>query len=220
MNTMLVISPHPDDETLGAGGAILRQKHLGHKVFWLNVTNMKEEFGYSRQDIIKRKKELELVCREYKLDGFFDMGLKPAGLDCYKKSQLTAEISGVIRRVKPETIILPYGEDIHSDHKIVFDAASSASKNFRNPSVRRTLVMEVLSETNFAFSDTGFVPNFYFNIDQFIDKKVKIMKIYKGEMKKHPFPRSVRSIKALALLRGAQAGCKYAEAFKVVKWVE
>ena len=43
---VLVISPHPDDETLGAGGALLKFKDMGNKIFWLNVTNMKTEYGY------------------------------------------------------------------------------------------------------------------------------------------------------------------------------
>ena len=43
------------------------------------------------------------------------------------------------------------------------------------------------------------------------------MKIYNSELKKHPFPRSIKNLKALATYRGAFAGCKYAEAFYIVK---
>ena len=42
------------------------------------------------------------------------------------------------------------------------------------------------------------------------------MKIYKSEIKKHPFPRSLTSIKALAQLRGSQCGYKYAEGFELI----
>ena len=45
---ILVVSPHPDDETLGAGGTILRYKNEGKEVYWLNITNVKEEYGYSK----------------------------------------------------------------------------------------------------------------------------------------------------------------------------
>ncbi len=45
---VLVISPHPDDETLGAGGTLLKFKDKGHKLYWLNVTNMKTEYGYKQ----------------------------------------------------------------------------------------------------------------------------------------------------------------------------
>ena len=43
------------------------------------------------------------------------------------------------------------------------------------------------------------------------------MKKYKGEMGKHPFPRSERNINALATIRGATAGVEAAEAFLSLK---
>ena len=46
---ILVISPHADDETLGAGGTLLKYKNQGHNIFWLNVTDMKEEYGYTKE---------------------------------------------------------------------------------------------------------------------------------------------------------------------------
>ena len=49
-----------------------------------------------------------------------------------------------------------------------------------------------------------------------MSKKIKIMKIYKSELGKHPFPRSVKSIEALGILRGSESGFKYAEAFKTI----
>ena len=39
------------------------------------------------------------------------------------------------------------------------------------------------------------------------------MKLYKSEIGKHPFPRSIESIKALALLRGSESNFKYAASF-------
>lgn len=35
---VLVASPHPDDETLGAGGTILRMTAEGNEIYWLNFT--------------------------------------------------------------------------------------------------------------------------------------------------------------------------------------
>lgn len=55
----IVVSPHPDDETLGAGGTILKLISQGAQVVWLNVTNMKQEYGYSLESIEKRTDEIE-----------------------------------------------------------------------------------------------------------------------------------------------------------------
>lgn len=43
------------------------------------------------------------------------------------------------------------------------------------------------------------------------------MRIYESELGDHPFPRSERNLKALAIFRGATAGCEYAESFMLLK---
>jgi hypothetical protein len=42
------------------------------------------------------------------------------------------------------------------------------------------------------------------------------MKIYKSEIKKHPFPRSAKAISSLAIIRGSESNYKYAEAYKLI----
>ena len=42
------------------------------------------------------------------------------------------------------------------------------------------------------------------------------MKIYDGEMGAFPFPRSEKTLRALAILRGSQSGFESAEAFELV----
>ncbi len=42
----LVITPHPDDETLGCGGTLLRRKAEGGSLAWLMVTAMTEQGGW------------------------------------------------------------------------------------------------------------------------------------------------------------------------------
>jgi hypothetical protein len=53
-----------------------------------------------------------------------------------------------------------------------------------------------------------------------MQKKLKIIKKFKSEIQKHPFPRSIKNIKALATLRGATSNCKYAESFILVKEIQ
>ena len=79
--------------------------------------------------------------------------------------------------------------------------------------------MEILSETDFSPSlkEDMFCPNVFIDVSSFLEKKIEIMSLYKGELGKHPFPRSKDNIKALALTRGATAGCSYAESFMLIK---
>ena len=46
------------------------------------------------------------------------------------------------------------------------------------------------------------------------------MKVYESELGKHPFPRSLRNIEALATFRGASVGVEYAEAFQLIKFID
>ena len=44
-SVVLVIAPHPDDETLGCGGTLLRHLGQGDDIDWLIVTSVREEDG-------------------------------------------------------------------------------------------------------------------------------------------------------------------------------
>lgn len=215
---ILIVAPHPDDETLGAGGYILKQKLLGNQVFVLNMTHMKEVFGYSSERILIRDIEIKKMIESYSLDGFYNLNLKPAGLDTYPESEIIQKINQVVEKIKPTIIILPYQFDIHSDHRITFNLCYSCTKTFRYPYIKKILMMEVLSETEYAISI--FQPNYFVDITDFFDKKIEILKIFKSEIDKHPFPRSEDAVKAMSVLRGTMAGVVYAEAFVMLKYIE
>lgn len=80
-------------------------------------------------------------------------------------------------------------------------------------------MIETLSETEFALStkEDSFIPNVFVDVSSYIEKKIMIMNVYQSEIGEHPFPRSERNIRALATLRGATAGCEYAESFMLLK---
>ena len=51
----------------------------------------------------------------------------------------------------------------------------------------------------------------------YMNEKIEIIKVFDSEISEHPFPRSIRNLKALGTLRGATAGCEYAESFMLLK---
>ncbi len=61
---IIIISPHPDDETLGCGGAILKHFAAGDTIHWLIVTGMSEKQGCSPQVIKQRQEEIESVAQK------------------------------------------------------------------------------------------------------------------------------------------------------------
>jgi hypothetical protein len=82
-------------------------------------------------------------------------------------------------------------------------------------------MMEVISETDFGLPgiQNAFLPNVYIDVSNNLEGKIDAIKIFKSELGEHPFPRSIANIRSLATIRGAQAGCNYAEAFMNVKTI-
>lgn len=218
MQKILVVAVHPDDETLGCGGTLLKHKTQGDEIHWMIVTAMTAECGFTPEAIARRACEMDTVAQMYGFDSVHRLGFPAAKLDEVPMSQLVAAISKVFQSVQPNQVYLPFQHDVHSDHQHAFAAAYSCTKSFRYPSVRKVMMVETLSETDFAQSASGgFVPNLFVDVSDQFDRKIEILRIYESELGTHPFPRSEESIAALATLRGAAAGCKYAESFMMLK---
>lgn len=219
MNKILVTAVHPDDETLGCGGTLLRHKAAGDEIYWMIVTSMKEECGFERSAVKTRQDEIEQISSFYGFDGVYDLGFPTTQLDGIPFSKLIDSISDVFEEVSPDIVYLPFKGDVHTDHQAAFRAAYSCTKCFRYTSIKKIAMMETLSETEFGPSLCSdiFMPNMFVDITDFIEQKIEIMKIYKKETGAHPFPRSDRNIRALATFRGATAACQYAESFMILK---
>ncbi|MCW7471413.1 PIG-L deacetylase family protein [Leptospira kanakyensis] len=217
--SIIVFTPHPDDETLGAGGFLLKKKSEGYNLIWLIMTHMNEKFGWSKEQIQKRESEIHKITQLYPFDFVYNLEFEPAGLDKYSLSEIIHPVSQIMKKHEPEIILLPSNQDPHTDHKITHQVGISVTKKFRNPNIKYILEMEILSETNFGEIES-ISPNYFVDVTGFFQKKTELLQVYEGEMGDHPFPRSVESVKALALLRGTQRGSTYAEAFRIIKSYE
>ena len=219
---IIVISAHPDDETLGVGGTILKHINRGDDVYWLIVTNISQNQGFSQERVDSRKEEVIKVKNLYGIKNIFYLNYPTMTLSSSSLIKMIPEISSVFSEVKPEIIYTHNRSDAHSDHRIIFDAVMACTKSFRYPFVKQVLMYECISETEFApaLSERIFVPNYFVDITEYIDKKNEIMSVYSSEVDEHPFPRSIENIKALAHFRGASVGVKYAEAFQLLKFID
>jgi N-acetylglucosamine malate deacetylase 1 len=222
MANIVVISAHPDDETLGAGGTLLKHKDSSDKIFWIIITSISEDQGYSSEKVHSRKMEILKVAELFAIDEVFELGYLTMKLSSSSLIKMVPEISRIFNKVQPEVIYTMNRSDAHSDHRVIFDAVSACTKAFRYPYIKKVLMYECISETEFApaIPERVFQPNYFVDISNYLDKKSEIMKIYKSELGEHPFPRSIRNIEALATFRGATAGVRYAEAFQLIKFID
>ena len=220
----LVVAPHPDDELLGCGGTLLRRASEGGVIGWLLMTALTNEQGWSGQRIYERSLEINQVREGLSIESshFYELNLPTTELDQIPMTKLIGKISVVFSDFEPDEILLPHPGDVHSDHRVTFDAASACTKWFRYPSVKRVLTYETLSETEFGLNpvEHSFTPNLFVNIADYLEMKLNLLSIYRSEIGEHPFPRSFESVRALSVLRGSQIGSNAAEAFQILKQME
>ena len=222
MKKVIVIAAHPDDETLGVGGTILKHVANGDNVAWLIITRLSEKKGISLERIRERENEIKKVSQLYGFLKVYQLDFDTTTLSSSSLQSLIPKIADVFNEFKPEVIYTMNRSDIHSDHRIIFDAVFACTKSFRYPFVKRVLMYECISETEFgpALNECVFVPNYFVDISSFLANKLEIMKVYDSELGIHPFPRSLKNIEALSIYRGASVGVEHAEAFQLLKYID
>ena len=220
MSKVIFVAVHPDDETLGCGGTILKHKSQGDEIFWMVLTGPQKGLmpHFTDEFLAKRDAMLDGIAKEYGFDETIRLGFPTQMLHTLDLRDIIQKISEVFRRIQPDTIYMMYCHDVHSDHRVAFDAVYSCTKSFRYPFIKNIYMIEALSETDFAMAIPGnsFVPNVFVDISDYIEKKLEIASMYIGEMQDDPYPRSQSAIRALARVRGARAGVMYAEAFQLL----
>jgi N-acetylglucosamine malate deacetylase 1 len=221
MSDILVVAPHPDDETIGCGGTLLKMRAAGARIHWLILTEMVASAGYSKDRIAAREDEIDSVSRAFGFASVHRLGYPTAALDVAPVGDIVEQIAAVFSEVKPGDVYLPFPGDAHSDHRISFDTALACTKWFRAPYVRRVLAYEALSETDIVRRPGGpeFTPSLYENIAEWSEEKRSIIKLYGKEMGEAPFPRSLAIVDAKEKVRGAESGYVAAEAFMLLKEV-
>ena len=217
---VLAVSVHPDDETLGCGGTLLRHAAAGDELFWLVVTQAHEP-QWSRDVIEAKAAEVDRVAVAYGMQETVRLGLPTVKLDTVDVSEIISGMRDAIERFRPDVIYTVHEGDIHSDHFVAFRALMSVLKPFYMSSlgVKRVLSFETLSSTDAAPSQIQrvFLPTLFVDVSEFIDRKIEIMGMFETEVHDDHMPRGASSIRALARHRGATINVPYAEAFSLIR---
>ena len=222
MKNVIVISAHPDDEILGVGGTLLKHKKKGDTIAWIIVTSMTEEQGFTLEQIAEREREIRKVSEMVGFSNVYRLDYPAMTLSSSSVNDMVPKLASLFTEFRPEVIYVMNRSDAHSDHRYTFDSVMSCTKSFRYPFIKKILMYECLSETEFApqLHEKIFIPNYFVDISKFLPRKLEIMKVYQSEIGEHPFPRSLRNIEALAVFRGASVGVEYTESFQVIKIID
>ena len=215
---LVVIAPHPDDETLGCGGTIVRFAASGTEVSVLVVAgHLPPLYDEAAFETTRRE-----ALAAFKIMGVAQSAFLriPATLvRDVPVAELNGKINGFIREIGPDMVLLPF-PDRHIDHRIIFDACIVACRPVHAAAPKAVLAYETLSEThwNVAGIEPVFAPEFFIDTTDYMAKKNAALACYASQINHAP-SRSVEACTALAKFRGSQNGCGYAEAFKVVRIV-
>ena len=217
---VLALAVHPDDETLGCGGTLLRHAGSGDKLHWLIVTAADPAL-FSPDIVLRQTSQVEAVAAAYGFVSLHWLKLPSAGLERLALNVLIREIHKVAEELRPEIVYLPNRSDVHSDHRVVFSAAQAVFKSFYMGSlgVKRLLACEVLSETDAAppLPENAFLPNVFVDVTSTLRRKLEIMSLFQTEVHPGYLPRGLSALEALARYRGAIVGVEYAEAFMLIR---
>ena len=209
MKKVCVIAVHPDDETLGCGGTILKHHKNGDEVHCVFVTD-----GDKTQKTIIAK-----LADFYHFTGVISLGFEELKLADQSLNVLVPALANVLNQIKPNILYIPNRSDEHSDHRAVFEALVACTKSFRFPFIEQILMCEVISETDFNLnlSEQVFNPNYFVDItDQWVCKK-QAMEIFADQLLPYPQTRNVSTMEALNRYRGSLINTEYAEAFMALK---
>lgn len=217
---ILAIAVHPDDETLGCGGTLLKHKAGGDEIHWIVVTRIGSP-NWSEDLVQKKAREIDAVAKAYEFASVSGLGHPAAELESVPIGELIRSIRGVIADIGPDIVYTVHGGDVHSDHRLVFESISAVLKPLymRELGVRRLLSFETISSTDAAppNAQSAFLPQVLVDVSEHLSRKLEIMNMYESELQSDFAPRSTSSIEALARYRGSMIGAKYAEAFSVIR---
>jgi LmbE family N-acetylglucosaminyl deacetylase len=195
---VLVLAPHPDDETIGCGGTLcihaakgdhvgvvfltsgeLGLKHLAREEAW----KIREAEARSAAKILGVRELTFLRCRDWELNDDLPQALERLG--------------PILERERPHVIYLPHPQEWHPDHK----AAACIAKELKfGAELRAYEVWTPMQE----YDDV-------IDISSVWDRKISALRCHVSQLATWPYE---RAIQGLNQYRGAMAGrCDFAEVF-------
>jgi len=199
---VLVLAPHPDDETIGCGGTLCLHADQGDQVGVVFLTSgelglrhlprekawaIRETEAKAAAQILRVSELTFLRCSDWTL-----------GKECEKAAAL---LEPVLRQKKPEIIYLPHPGDAHPDHRVCLPILLSAlSKITESSKLRLYEIWTPLSEFHFVQ-----------DITPLMERKLRSLRAHQSQLQDFDY---IRAVTGLNQYRGALAAkSEFAEVF-------
>ena len=214
---ILVLSAHPDDETLGAGGAIALNTRKGATVrIWIATDGERQEgTGSAAADAGRRRDEARVAAAALGAAPPVFGGLPDRSLDSSGEA-LARALAQEISEFEPDLILCPSPAEIHPDHRALSEALyrAVASSRPEDPDHDRYRFLRL----GFYEISQPFLPNALVDIAAVAERKDEALRAYASQQLVRDYAGAMRGLNAYRRLTLAGAGP--VEAFCVLSWPE
>ena len=215
---LLAIAAHPDDVELTCGGTLIKMARRGYKTGVLDLTA--GEMG-TRGTPETRAKEAAKAAKLLGVSWRGTLGVPDSDVQPTRQHKL--KLAGVIRELRPKTVILPYWEARHPDHyhasTLGYEGCFLAGLKALPIAGNAYRPFKILYAASFA----EVRPTFVVDITREFDRRRKAILAFtsqfrqvKGEVKGNVFlaiDRLEEEMNQLARHYGQLIGVKYGEGF-------
>ena len=202
---VLVIAPHPDDESIGCGGAVCLHCENGDDVHIVVLTSGERGLMDLHHDVARSTRETEArrAASVLGVSQITFLRLPDFGL-LQSIAEAGGRLSVILNAYAPEIIYLPHPDELHIDHSAALPIVRSALRCASLPKRPKLQGYEVWSPM--TWYDT------VQDITRVMHQKLRAVRCHRSQLRTF---RHDHAIRGLARYRGVMtAGGVYAEVFR------
>jgi LmbE family N-acetylglucosaminyl deacetylase len=202
---ILALAPHPDDIELSCGGSLNKLIKEGNEVFYVVFSPCSKSLpeGFEPMALYNELEE-SAKCLGIDKKNIIKLNFPVREFPKYRQ-EILEELVKIRKEIEPDLIFLPNSNDLHQDHKTIFEEGIRAFKN------KKILGYELL------WNNDNFRSNFFIKVTKAnLTTKKKALKAFKSQSFRGYFDDEF--LFGLARVRGVQCGSQYAEAFELIRW--
>ncbi len=226
---ILVVSPHPDDETFGCGGLLARAADSGCEtaVMVISAPSALQQFGADEPVVggERRRREFEAAMALLGVTNheiLFTADEIHMRLDAMPQAELVDQIERrgrhALESFRPHVVCTP-APSYNQDHVAVSRAVMAACRpHLAKDKAFAALIMEY-DQPQLRWRNEAFHPNLYVDIGAVLTHKLDAYACYTSQVRPEPHHASLENVERLARLRGSEVSVRAAEAFRCLRMV-
>ena len=225
--TTLVVAAHPDDEVLGCGASIYKWATAGDDVHVLILAegitsrNISLESNATSAALDELAEAARAASRILTVSSLSLHDFPDNSMDTVRFLDIVKIVETFVNKLTPNVVVTHHAGDLNIDHRITHNAVLTACRPLPDCCVKLILCFETPSATEWQSPvfNQPFTPNWFEDVSQTFDVKLKALEAYESEMRNWPHSRSIESVQNLARWRGASVGVEAAEAFMLIRQI-